>query len=313
VNVALQCLRYTPTLEQAIISDLLSHPAAHHQEATNLAEATENGTDARSSFERSSGSPELQSVPESGILADAYLQTSSPSTSLNASGQTHDTVPPSAEADSTLGGLPPQHSMYSVIPQSQNQLPVTQHLHTNGNQQHQGSQPVGIPASHHSMPSHSRASSVEQLPGQSPEQLPETLPSLSSSGNGSGFSPQTTSISESPVGLSGDASTSDSAALATGQLTDQQAQLAGSAQQAAGSASQAASGAPEGDDSAKAPPNESTAAQQPRPVTVPRVPLKRGEIAESFKTLVKQVSKWQHVNASWLVLSLLELFFQSRR
>ncbi len=71
--------------------------------------------------------------------------------------------------------------------------------------------------------------------------------------------------------------------MTNGHMTDQPDD---SAQPAAGTSPAAV----EGDDSAKGPTNESTIAKQPQPVSVPRVPLRRGQIADSFKTLVKQAS-----------------------
>ncbi len=116
---------------------------------------------------------------------------------------------------------------------------------------------------------------MEQLPGQSPDQQLT---------HASGSSPQTVSISDSPVGLSVNTNSGGGADTMTdGHMTDQPDD---SAQPAAGTSPAAV----EGDDSAKGPTNESTIAKQPQPVSVPRVPLRRGQIADSFKTLVKQAS-----------------------
>lgn len=247
--MALQCLRYTPTLEQAIISDLLSYPATVPQEPNALSAPLPNGSDAAPSFERLSANQELQSVPESAPMHDIALAGPPLSSTLNAYGETSNVGSVSSEPDSSFGALP-QRSTHSMVPdfQGQHQLDI-------GYQQH-STQPVGIPHSQHGVPSHSRSSSVEQLQGESSGQLSEKLPSSGASGG----SAHTVSIAGSPAGLRADSNSSTAEASA------------------------------EGDDSAKAPPNASTIAKQPQPVSVPRVPLKRGEIADSFKTLVKQVA-----------------------
>ena len=259
VNVALQCLRYTPTLEQSIVSDLLSFPSMDQQDPS----ASSSAENVAPSLDRLSGNQELQSVPESAPMEDTSVQSPALSTSNGA-------VPLSAQASSDAEALPLLHSM---VPQSQSQTqpPMHQHQAVAGNH----SLPVGIPHSQASVRSHDRSSSMEQLPGQSPDQQLT---------HASGFSPQTVSISDSPVGLSVDTSSGGGADTMTdGHMTDQPDDLA---QPAAGT-SPAAVG---GDDSAKAPPNESTIAKQPQPVSVPRVALRRGQIADSFKTLVKQAS-----------------------
>jgi hypothetical protein len=266
VNVALQCLRYTPTLEQSIISDLLSFPSMDQQDPSASTPA-ENIAHAAPSLDRLSGNQELQSVPESAPMEDTLVQSPALSTSIGV-------VPLSAEASSNVEALPPQHSMHSMVPQSQSQSqpPMHQHQAVTGNQHH--SLPVGIPYSQESVPSHNRSSSTEQLPGQSPDQQLTYA---------SGFSPQTVNVSDSPVGLSVNTSSGGADTMTDGHMTDQPDD---SAQTAAGTSPVAV----EGDDSAKAPTNESTIARQPQPVSVPRVPLRRGQIADSFKTLVKQAS-----------------------
>ena len=265
VNVALQCLRYTPTLEQSIVSDLLSFPSMDQQDPSASSPA-ENAAHAAPSLDRLSGNQELQSVPESAPMDDTSVQSPALSTSNGAL--------PLSETSSNVEALPPHHSMHSVVlqSQSQSQPPMHQQQAVNGNQHH--SLPVGIPYSQHSVPSHSRMSSMEQLPGQSPDQQLT---------HASGFSPQTVSISDSPVGLSVNTSSGGADTMTDGHVTDQQDD---SAQLAAGTSPAAV----EGDDSAKGPTNESTIAKQPQPVSVPRVPLRRGQIADSFKTLVKQAS-----------------------
>lgn len=258
VNVALQCLRYTPTLEQSIVSDLLSFPSMDQQDPS----ASSSAENVAPSLDRLSGNQELQSVLESAPMEDTSVQSPALSTSIGA-------VPLSAQASSNAEALPLMHSM---VPQSQSQTqpPMHQTQAVAGNH----SLPVGIPYSQANVRSHDRSSSMEQLPGQSPDQQLT---------HASGFSPQTVSISDSPVGLSVDTSSGGGADTMTdGHMTDQPDDLA---QPAAGT-SPAAVG---GDDSAKAPPNESTIAKQPQPVSVPRVALRRGQIADSFKTLVKQV------------------------
>lgn len=248
--MALQCLRYTPTLEQAIISDLLSYPVTVTQEPDALSVSRPNGSDAVPSFERVSANQELQSVPESAPMHDITPAGPPLSSTLNVYGEMASNVGSvSSEPDSSFGALP-QHSMHSMVPNSpgQHQLDI-------GSQQH-STQPVGIPHSQNGVPSHSRSSSAEQLQAESSGQLSEKLPSSGASG----VSAHTVSIAGSPAGLRADSNSSSAEATA------------------------------DGDDSAKAPPNTSTIAQQPQPVSVPRVPLKRGEIADSFKTLVKQVA-----------------------
>ncbi len=264
VNVALQCLRYTPTLEQSIISDLLSVPSMD-QQGPSASSPAEN---AAPSLDRLSGNQELQSVPESAPMEGTSVQSPPLATS-------NGFVPLSADASSNVEAFSLQHSMHSVVPQfqSQSQPPMHQQQAVTGNQHH--SLPVGIPYSQAGLPSHDRSSSMEQLPGQSPDQqLTHT----------SGFSPQTASISDSPVGLSVNTSSGGGAdPMTDGHMTDQPDD---SAQPAAGTSPAAV----EGDDSGRGPTNESTIAKQPQPVSVPRVPLRRGQIADSFKTLVKQAS-----------------------
>ncbi|KAA6425209.1 MAG: ubiquitin carboxyl-terminal hydrolase 2-like [Trebouxia sp. A1-2] len=261
VNVALQCLRYTPTLEQSIISDLLSVPSMD-QHNLSISNPAQNATP---SLDRLSGNQELQSVPESAPMEELSVQGPGLSTS-------NGVVPLSPEASPNVEAFPPQHSMHSAVlqPQSQSQPPMHQHQAVTGNQHH--SLPVGIPYSQAGVPSHDRSSSMEQLPGQSPDQQVV---------HASGFSPQTVSISDSPVGLSLNTSSAGADSMTDGHMTDQPDD---SAQPAAGSSPAAV----EGDDSAKGPTttNESTIAKQPQPVTVPRVPLRTGQIADSFKTLV---------------------------
>ncbi len=262
VNVALQCLRYTPTLEQSIISDLLSVPSMDQHDPSILTPA-EN---AAPSLDRLSGNQELQSVPESAPMQDTSVQTPALSTSNGAL--------PLFQTSSNVEAFPPQHSMHSAVlqSQSQSQPPMHQQQAVTGIQHH--SLPVGIPYSQASLPSHNRSSLTEQLPGQSPDQQLTYA---------SGFSPQTVSISDSPVGLSVSTSSGGADTMTNGHMTDQPDD---SAQPAAGTSPAAV----EGDDSAKGPTNESTIAKQPQPVSVPRVPLRRGQIADSFKTLVKQAS-----------------------
>ncbi|DBA82653.1 TPA: hypothetical protein ACH3X1_006898 [Trebouxia sp. C0004] len=257
VNVALQCLRYTPTLEQSIISDLLSVPSLDQQDPSPSTPA-ENVAYAAPSLDRLSGNQELQSVPKCTPMDDTMVQSPALSTSNGA-------VLLSAEASFNVEAFLPQHSMHSVV-QPQSQPPIYQQQAAPGSQHH--SLPVGIPYSQHSGSSHTRSSSTEQLPGQSPD--------------ASGFTPQTVRISDSPVGLSVNTSFGGADTMTDGHMTDQPDD---SAQPAAGTSPAAV----EGDDSAKGPTNESTIAKQPQPVTIPRVPLRRGQIADSFKTLVKQV------------------------
>lgn len=265
VNVALQCLRYTPTLEQAIISDLLSLPAMDQQDPMG-AESTEGSPVAMPSATSSAEQgTELQSVPESRTLDGGLVQLISPSTSLNASSQ--------ADAGSHMAALPAHHSSHSMAAQSQGQSPPQHQL---------GTQPVGIPVSHHSLLDHDRSSQADQLSSSSPSK--PLSDRLNTSSNGSGYSVQTTSIAESPVGIGTDVSTSGSDLFTDQPIDQQQPAGADSAQQGVASA------VVEGDDSARGPSsNASTLDKQPPPVAIPRVPLKRGEIADSFKTLVKQV------------------------
>ncbi len=263
VNVALQCLRYTPTLEQSIVSDLLSFPSMDQQDpsASSLAE------NAAPSLDRLSGNQELQSVPESAPMEDTSLQSPALSTSNGAL--------PLFQTSSDVEAFPPQHSMHNAVPQFQiqSEVPMHQQQAVAGSQHH--SLPVGIPYPQAGLPSHTRSSLTEQLPGQSPDQQLT---------HASGFSPQTVSISDSPVNLSVITSSGGGAdTMTNGHMTDQPDD---SAQPAAGTSPAAV----EGDDSAKGPTNESTIAKQPQPVSVPRVPLRRGQIADSFKTLVKQAS-----------------------
>ena len=269
VNVALQCLRYTPTLEQSIISDLLSVPSMDQQDPSASPPA-ENVAHAAPSLDRLSGNQELQSVPESAPMEDTSVQYPALSTSNGAL--------PLFQTSSNVEALPPQHSMHSAVLQSQtqSQAPMHQQQAVTGNQHH--SLPVGIPYPQASLPSHNRSSLTEQLPGQSPDQQLT---------HASGFSPQTASISDSPVGLSVNTSSGGGGAdtMTNGHMTDQPDD---SAQPAAGTSPAAV----EGDDSAKGPRNESTIAKQPQPVSVPRVPLRRGQIADSFKTLVKQARSY---------------------
>ena len=266
VNVALQCLRYTPTLKQAIISDLLSLPAMDQQDPMG-AESTEGSPVATpSATSGAEQGTELQSVPESRTLDGGLVQLISPSTSLNASSQ--------PDAASHMAALPAHHSIHSMAAQSQGQSPPQHQLDT---------QPVGIPVSDHSLLDHDRSSQADQLSSSSPSK--PLSDRLNTSSNGSGFSVQTTSIAESPVGIGTDVSTSGSDLFSDQPIDQQQPAGADSAQQGVASA------VVEGDDSARGPSsNASTLDKQPPPVAIPRVPLKRGEIADSFKTLVKQVS-----------------------
>ena len=291
VNVALQCLRYTPKLPQAIYPDLVRFSLIE-QEPVAMPVSPGSRTAAAWNAEPSHSGSELPSVPETAALANEPIQISSPTASLNSqvggsalSGLNSNKPYPqhsmhsTGQADPILNGAEPQHSVHSMSQQSQ--IPMLQLLQdqTGEHPDLHPSQPVSIPPSHTGMAphSHSGTSPQEQLPNSSPEYLAGSL---------------TVSVSESPGGV---ADTSGSNATGEGPLVQQrqqQQQQQPQQQRLSGEAAQpmATADSMPGDDSEKAPANQSTATRQPPPVAVPRAPLKKGEIAESFRTLVKQVT-----------------------
>ena len=302
VNVALQCLRYTPKLPQAIYPDLVRFSLIEQQPVA-MPVSPDSCTAAIVNAEPSHSGSELPSVPET--TAVAQVQISNPSATLNSqaegpalSGLNSNNSYPQHSMHSTgqahlnsNDSAEPQQSVHSMSQQSQ--IPMSQLLQdqTAEHPDLHPSQPVSIPPSHTGIAPHScsETSPQEQLPSLSPDRLTGTnLNSLASSDT----SNHTVSVLDSPGGVLG-----TSSPIAAGERQpllqqQQQQQLQGQQQQLPGDAAQqmATTDSTPGDDSEKAPPNQSTAARQPPPVAVPRVPLKKGEIAESFRTLVKQVT-----------------------
>ena len=281
VNVALQCLRYTPKLAQAIYPDLIRFSLIE-QEPVAMPVSVDSSRVAAPSVELTHSGSELPSVPETRTLADLPMQISSPSTSLNsqADGFAH------SNSNSNSSAANPQHSM----PSTGNQARIPMHQLLQDGQDVHASQPVAVPASHAHIPNHAASSLQDQLQGSSPETLAGSrLDSLASS--------DSTNISPSTDTLAGSASTSVTSTALSGALPQEQQQLpqpaqtsshADSAQQAAGAV------ANPGDDSDQAPANASTAVKQAPPVAAAATPLKKGEFAESFRTLVKQVRCSRH-------------------
>ena len=285
VNVALQCLRYTPKLPQAIYPDLVRF-SLMEQEPVAMPVSLESSTEAVPSFEPSQSGSELPSVPETTALADELLQLSTPSASLNSqadgpanmnlNGPQHSTHS-TAQAHLVSSPVEPQQTVHCMSQQPQ--IPMLQLLQDQ-RPPHDSSQPVSIPISDTGSLSHPGPPPQEQLQGSSLDPVAGSrLTSPASSSN------PTVSVSDSP---SGGASTSGPHAVVVGPLLQQQPQSTEQAQRVA-----SADSTP-GDDSAKAPANQSTPVQQAPPVAVPRVPLKKGEIAESFRALIKQVSWHRH-------------------
>ena len=299
VNVALQCLRYTPKLPQAIYPDLVRFSLIEQEP---VAMPISPGSRTAAAWNAEPSHSELPSVPETAALAHEPVQNTAPSASLNSQpdgpalpGLNSNNPYPQLSMHSTgqanlnsNNGAEPHQSVHSMsqLPQIpmlqllQDQTGVHPDLHP--------SQPVSIPPSHTGIAPHSHPgpSPQEQLPSSSPDPLAGSkLNSLASSGT----SNHTVSVSDSPGGV---ASTSGSNAAGEGWLVQQQP-LQQQQQRLSGEAAaqpMATADSMPGDDSEKAPANQSTAARQPPPVAVPRVPLKKGEIAESFRTLVKQVT-----------------------
>ena len=292
VNVALQCLRYTPKLPQAIYPDLVRFSLIE-QEPVAMPVSTESTTEPAASFDPTHSGSDLPSVPEASALADMAMQISSPSASLNSQADglaapdsnlnapdLQQSIHSTGQARSNLNAAEPQQSMHSTS--SQNQAPTYQMFQNQTSQQPQMhvSQPIGVPAPHTGLASHSGVSPQEQLQGSSPQSLVGSRLNSLASSDSVDASPHTVST-DSPVGITNNPGAQAMLSNPVRQHTQQQESLAEPAQPGAGSA--------QGDDSEKAPPNESTPAKQPPPVAAPRVPLKKGEIAESFRTLVKQV------------------------
>lgn len=285
VNVALQCLRYTPKLPQAIYPDLLRF-SLMEQEPVAMPVSLPSSIEAALSCDAACHSAsELPSVPETTALADQSADISTPSAPVhsqangpapsNLNSPFHEqSVHNTGQANPVLSAAEAQQSVPSMSQQPE--VPMLQLLQDRPEQpQLQSSQPVSIPGPHNGMVSHPQPPAQHQLQGSSPDLGAESeWTGLS----GSNTSHQTASISDPPAG---DASPSGPFELAAGQQQAQQ-----QPQQLAGAAAESVPG----DDSAQAPANQSTAAKQPPPVPVARVPLKKGEIAESFRALVKQVS-----------------------
>lgn len=270
--------------------------------------------------EPSHSGSELPSVPETAALAHNPVQTTTPSASLgsqadgpalsgsdsnhpqlqhsmHSTGQAEHSMHSMRQADPVLNGAEPQQRVHSMSQQSP-AIPMLQLLQDQTGQHPElhPSQPVSIPPSHSGMAPHSHpdVSPPQELPSSSPDPVVGSkVNSLASSDT----SNHTVSVSDSPGGVAGASGPNASGPNASGegplvqqqppQQPPQQPQ-----QQLPGEALAGADTTP-GDDSEKAPANQSTAARQPPPVAVPRVPLKKGEIAESFRTLVKQVT-WPH-------------------
>ena len=252
--------------------------------------------------EPSHSGSELPSVPETAALAHNPIQISTPSASLGSqadgpalsgSSSNHPHLQHSmhstGQADSVSNGAEPQQSVHSTSQQPAIPKPQLLQDQTGEHPDLHPSQPVSIPITSHSgiaAHSHPEVPSPQQLPSSSPDAVTGSkLNSLA----GSDTSNHTISVSDSPGGVAG---TSGPTAAGEGPLVQQQPQQQQQQQQLSGEALASAETTP-GDDSEKAPANQSTAARQPPPVAVPRVPLKKGEIAESFRTLVKQVT-WPH-------------------
>ena len=289
VNVALQCLRYTPKLPQAIYPDLVRFSLIE-QEPVAMPVSVESTTESAPSFDPMHSGSDLPSVPEASALADVATQISTPSASLNSqpdgfatsnsnlnATDLQQSMHSTGQARSNLNTAEPQQSMHSTSGPDQHQLSQDQQA------QMQASQPIGVPASHAGLTSHSRVSHQEQLHASSPQSLAGSRLSSLASSDSVNASPRTVTEA-SPVGI---ADNPGAGTLLSNPASQQQQQM--QQQQSYAESAQPGADPTHGDDSDKAPPNESIPAKQPPPVAAPQVPLKKGDIAESFRTLVKQV------------------------
>lgn len=276
-----------------------------------LPASPDSPTAAASNHNPSHSGSELPSVPESTAIAHQPVQSSNPSASLDSQAN--------GPSGSSSNHPYPQHSMhdtgqahlipYSAEPQQSEhsvsqppQIPMHQLLqHQGGEQAHpHPSQPVTIPPSHTGVAPHGhpRSATLQQLPSSKPDVIAAASASNVNSLASSDTSNHTVSMSDSP---GGGPSSSGSHALGQSPLLQQQPQEQQQQQHQQQPQQQqqytvATADSTPGDDSEKAPANQSTAARQPPPVAMPQVPLKQGEIAESFRTLVKQVSELHDVH-----------------
>lgn len=239
VNVALQCLRYTPQLATAIIPDLMT-----------LSPLPEDGPFPNSSLALPRISLQQSPVKHSSHEDPHDLPQSSSPQQLQLTAQTLDShaAPPEQQA--------------SLLPEEGNQ-----HQHV-GHEQTQAQQ-----AATHGAQQQSVASTAAQLPEVSSVVAP-------SQQYDEGKQHQSNALQPSPQALhsAGDGG--------------QSAQQGDSSQlQSVAPQQQPADVPAVGDDSAAAPPNESTTEKQPPPVAPVRIPLKKGEIADAFRALVREVCK----------------------
>ena len=237
VNVALQCLRYTPQLATAIIPDLMT-----------LSPLPESGSFSNSSLALPrislQQSPVKRSSPEH---SPDLLQSGSPQQSHSA-----------AQSLGSHAAASQQQGMLSQEQGSENQhvgheQPQTQH--TNG---------------HAVAPQHGDAPALTGIPETSSVMSPSQRYD-----EGKQHSSRPLELDAQPAQSTVD----DTAAQQQG----------GSLLQGAGAQQQPVNAVVDGDDGAAAPPNESTAEKQPPPVAPVRIPLKKGEIADSFRALVREV------------------------